>query len=114
MASNRPKEGDTLRKLLNDASDDEKAMFLTVLVHGVVAIDGLEDVTQDLLLNGYLVSTDPPDSYSETGSSRSNLIDELGDIMADVRIDNYHDGNVGDTTQDDHIYEASIFEVFSL
>ena len=32
----RDKEGDTLKELLKDASDDEKAMFLTVLIHGVV------------------------------------------------------------------------------
>lgn len=41
---NRPKEGDTLRELLDDASDDEKATFLTVLLHGVVVIEGREDL----------------------------------------------------------------------
>jgi Fungal protein kinase len=56
--SNRPKEGDTLSEILDDASDDEKAMFLTVLIHGVVTIDGREDLTRDLLMNGFLVSTD--------------------------------------------------------
>ena len=53
-----PKEADTLSKTLDDASDKEKAMFLTVLIHGVVEIDSREDLTQDLLMNGYLISTD--------------------------------------------------------
>ena len=33
--ANRPKEGDTLSELLDDASDDEKAISLTVLLHGL-------------------------------------------------------------------------------
>ena len=55
----RTKEGDTLSEILNGATDEQKAMFLTVLVHGVVKIKG----------------------------------------------------RVEDTSQGDHIYEASIFEV---
>ena len=35
---NRLKEGDTLSKILKNASGDEKAMFLTVLIHGVVKL----------------------------------------------------------------------------
>jgi hypothetical protein len=69
---NRPKEGDTLSEILDDASDDEKAMFLTVLIHGVVTIDGREDLTRDLLMNGYLVSTDPPKSDNKRGNSGNN------------------------------------------
>jgi protein kinase-like protein len=92
--SNRPKEGDTLSKLLDDASDDEKAKFLTVLIHRVVMIDGREDLTQDLVMNGYLVSTDRPETNDE---SENSGIDELEEIMADVDIDDH--GSVGDTTQ---------------
>ena len=51
---------DTLNELLKDTSDEEKAMLLTVLIHGVVVIDGRKDLTRDLLMNGHLVSTDPP------------------------------------------------------
>ena len=51
---------DTLNELLKDTSDEEKAMFFTILIHGVVAIDGRKDLTRDLLMIGHLVSTDPP------------------------------------------------------
>ena len=73
----RLKEGDTLSEILDDASEEEKAMFLTVLIHGVVTIDGREDLTRDLLMNGYLVSTDSPKSDHKTGISGSNVIDAL-------------------------------------
>ena len=36
-------------------------MFLTVLLLGVVMIEGGGDLMRDILMNGYLVSTDPPD-----------------------------------------------------
>jgi hypothetical protein len=39
----------TLSEILDDASDDEKAMFLTALIRGVVEIDDRADLTQDLL-----------------------------------------------------------------
>jgi Fungal protein kinase len=105
---NRPKEGDTLSEILDDASDEEKAMFLTVLVHGVVTIDGKEDLTRDLLMNGYLVSTDPPKSDNKRGNSGNND-DELVKRMANIGIANR--GSVEDTTQDDHICKASTFEI---
>ena len=105
---NRTKEGDTLKELLKDASDEEKAMFLTVLVHGVVEIDGREDLTRDLLMNGYLVSTDPPESNNQ-GVNSGNKVDALVKRMADVGIGNH--GNVENTTQVDHVYKASVFEV---
>jgi Fungal protein kinase len=106
---NRPKEGDTLSEILDGASDDEKAMFLTVLNHGVVSINGREDLTQDLIMNGYLVSTDSPKSDHKTENFSSNVIDALEKIMADVGIADH--GRVEDTAQDDLIYEASIFEI---
>ena len=104
----RDKEGDTLRELLKDASDDEKAVFLTVLIHGVVTIHGEEDLTRDLLMNGYLVSTKPPESKNKRGNSGNND-DELVKRMADLGIATH--GSVEHTTEDDHIYKASIFEV---
>jgi hypothetical protein len=55
--ASRPKEADMLSEILDGATDHEKAMFMTVLLHGVVTIDGREDLTRDLLMNGYLVST---------------------------------------------------------
>ena len=103
------KEGDTLSEILNGATDEQKAMFLTVLVHGVVKIKGREDLKQDLLTNGYLVTTDSPKSIDEMENSGDNLIDELVKRIADVDIADL--GRVEDTSQGDHIYEASIFEV---
>ena len=44
----------------DEASDEDKAIFLTVLIHGVVMIDGREDLTQDLLMN---VSRPPPNIW---------------------------------------------------
>jgi hypothetical protein len=81
--ANRPKEADILSKILVDASEDEKAMFLTVLLHGVVTIDGREDLTRDLLMNGYLVSTDD-DPFKTTKDSHA--VDMLAEVMLDVDI----------------------------
>ena len=108
---NRPKEADTLSEILDDASDEERAMFLTVLIHGVVTIDGREDLTQDLLMNGYLVSTDD-DSRDDSINEREdfdNAINELQEMMAATGIADR--SRVEDTAEDDHIYKASIFEI---
>ena len=103
---NRPKEADTLSEILHDASDDEKAMFLTILVHGVVTIDGKEDLTQDLHMDGYLISTSD-DTHNSNGN-KGTLLDKLQKKMANVGIaDRSRDG----TTQDDRVYKASVFEV---
>ena len=107
---NRPKEADTLSEILNDASDDEKAMFLTVLVHGVVTIDGREDLTQDLLMNGYLVSTDSDDdSYTSDNEEEDRSDAVLLKRMAKAGITDR--GRVNDTMQGGHVHKASIFEV---
>jgi hypothetical protein len=74
-------------------------MFLTVLINGVVTIDGREDLTRDLLMNGYLVSTDPKSDNKRRNSG--NNVDALVKMMANVGIANR--GSVKDTTQDDHI-----------
>ena len=61
---------------------------MTVLVHGVVMIEGTEDLTRDLVMNGYLVSTDPPESNDESGNSGNN-VDAPVEMMADVSIANH-------------------------
>lgn len=48
----RSKEGDTLAKLLEGATSEEKQLFLTVIQHGIVQVDGKDDSTQDLILRG--------------------------------------------------------------
>ena len=107
---NRTKEGDTLSELLKDASDNEKAMFLTVLIHGVVTVDGREDLTRDLLMNGYLVTTDPPKSNTQRERENpGNNFDALVKRMANVGIANR--GRVTNATGGDHIYKASIFVI---
>ncbi len=50
--ASRSKEGDTLAKLLEGATSEEKQLFLTVVQHGVVQIDGQDDSTEDLILRG--------------------------------------------------------------
>ena len=106
--ANRPKEADTLSELLDDASDDEKEMFLTVLVHGVVTVDGKEDLTQDLLMNGYMISTDDSSNDHSINERENPVFNELEEMMADAGIT---DDSVEDIAQMDHIYNASIFEV---
>lgn len=56
-------------------------------------------------MNGYLVSTDPPESNDEAEIP----VDALIEMMADVGIANH--GSLEDITQDEHIYKASIFEI---
>ena len=106
---NRPLEADTLNEILDDASDDEKALFLTVLVHGVVTINGREDLTQDLLMNGYMVSTDKKSPKSSNRVDSIDADDELRKMLANVAIAGHV--RVKTTAQGDHIYKASIFEV---
>ena len=108
--ANRPKEADALNEILDDASDNEKAMILTVLIHGVVEIDGRQDLTQDLLMNGYLVCTDDfqNESQDESINETENLDNELNKVqamIADVSI------AAEDTARIDHMHRASIFEV---
>ena len=105
---NRPKEGDTLSEILDDASDDEKAMFLTVLIHGVVTVDGREDLTQDLHMNGYLLSTDD-DIQDNSESYYEGIDNELQKALASFGIADHI--TVEDIAPDDHAYKASIFEI---
>ena len=111
-----PKETDILSEILEDASDDEKEMFLTVLVHGVVTIDGREDHTQDLLMNGYIISTDDSDDDDSIDEREKfdNAIKELQEMMIAAGIDVHRARRVKDTAQADHIYKASIFEVLKV
>ena len=106
---NRPKEGDTLSETLDDASDDEKAMFLTVLIHGVVTVDGREDLTQDLLMNGYLLSTDDDIQDNSESYYEEGIDDELLKALASFGIADHI--TVEDIAPDDHAYKASIFEI---
>ena len=108
----RNKEGDTLSEILNGATDEQKAMFLTVIVHGVVKIGGREDLTQDLLMNGYLVTTDSPKPLIKRRNFSDDVLDELEKRMAEFGIATH--GSVEDTTRGDNIYKASIFEVLRL
>ena len=104
-----PKETDILSEILEDASDDEKEMFLTVLIHGIVTIDGREDLTQDLMMNGYLVSTKVDFQLLKKENSHNTVISALQKRMAKVRIADH--SSLEDTTPSDHIYKASIFEI---
>lgn len=54
--ADRALEGDTLATILEGASEEERALFLTVLQHGVVIIDGQEDRTRESILRGYDIS----------------------------------------------------------
>ncbi|KAF8811221.1 hypothetical protein BYT27DRAFT_7252939 [Phlegmacium glaucopus] len=84
--ANRPREGDMLSEILDGASEDEKSVFLTVLLHGVVTIDARQDLTQDLLTDGYRISTD-------------NI------SIKEERIKSH------DIVQSGHMYKATIFEL---
>ena len=116
--ANRPKEADTLSEILEDASDDEKELFLTVLVHGVVTIDGREDLTQDLIMNGYMVSTDDSrsgprnvvshPSREDSIKDREYLFNVMQDMMAVAKIAGR---SAGDTAQVDRTFKASIFDI---
>ncbi|KAF8811241.1 hypothetical protein BYT27DRAFT_7336283 [Phlegmacium glaucopus] len=75
--ANRPKEGDMLSEILDGASEDEKAMFLTILLHGVVTIDGRQDLTQDLLMNGYLISNDNSISKKKSHDVSDRLAERM-------------------------------------
>ena len=107
VAANRPTEGDTLREILHDASEDERAMFLTVLLHGVVMVHGKQDLTQDLLMNGKLISTND-DLSKESDDDSDDALQELAEDMAALGI---ADRDAEDTVQSDPVYRASIFEI---
>ena len=106
--ANRPKEADTLSEVLEDASDEEKEMFLTVLAHGVVTIDGREDLTQDLLMNGYMINTNDSAKAKE---NFNRAINELQEMMA---VAGMADRSEEDTEQVDHVYKASVFEILKV
>ena len=106
MAANRPTEGDTLSEILHDASEDERAMFLTVLLHGVVTVHGKQDLTQDLLMSGNLISTD--DDLIKESSNLNDALQELAEDMAALGI---ADHDAKDAVQSSPVYKASIFEI---
>ena len=107
--ANLPKEGDTLSEILDNASEDEKAMFLTVLLHGVVTIDGRQDSTQDLLMNGYLINTDH-NSFKKFKAN--NMLYFLAESMA--KLDVADRRGAEDTVKCHYIYDASAFELFKV
>ena len=108
--ANRPKEADVLSKILDGASEEEKALFLTVLLHGVVMIDGKEDLTQDLLMDGYLITTSDDGPITEPIEEMKQydpVMDEIMKLIANVDIG-------GDAAPGDRVHKASIFEPFTV
>ena len=110
--ANRPKEADVLSKILDGASKDEKALFLTVLLHGVVTIHDKEDLTQNLLMNGYLVTTDNNDDNDQPIIKRKK---QYHDIFAEIRRA-FDDIKIGrkDTVPSGPVHKASIFELLKV
>ncbi|KAF8811926.1 hypothetical protein BYT27DRAFT_6436016 [Phlegmacium glaucopus] len=102
--ANCPNEADTLGEMLDVASEDEKAMFLTVLLHGVVTIDGRQDITQDFLMDGYLISNDD-NSIKKKRKKLDGIVDRLAEKMVNVHI---ADRGAKDILQSDHMYKVSI------
>ncbi|KJA23921.1 hypothetical protein HYPSUDRAFT_86460 [Hypholoma sublateritium FD-334 SS-4] len=45
-------EGDILQDILQDVSAEEKALFLTVLIHGIVQSGGVNDSTEEVMIRG--------------------------------------------------------------
>lgn len=55
---NRTLEGDIIADVLESSAEDEKSLFLTVLCHGIVQIDGGHDLTESLnIMRGLKLST---------------------------------------------------------
>ena len=106
--ANRPKEADVLSEILDGASEDEKALFLTVLLHGVVTIDGNEDLTQDLLMNGYLVTTDKDRPIINIQQKYDNVLDRIEGELNDINI------GASDTVRRGRVHKASIFELLKV
>ncbi|KJA27947.1 hypothetical protein HYPSUDRAFT_156193 [Hypholoma sublateritium FD-334 SS-4] len=73
----RSKEGDTLAALLEGAKPKEKELFLTVIQHGVVKINGQDDSTEDLILGGQTFCNPPVDEMAKA------LDDDDDDIFAE-------------------------------
>lgn len=48
----RPLEGDILHDVLQDVSAEDKALFLTVLIHGIVQTGGVNDSTEAVMIRG--------------------------------------------------------------
>lgn len=66
----RPKEGDTHAKIMEGAEPEEQELFTTLFQHGVVQINGMDDSTQDLILNGQTFF----DSYQKEKPKRDKEI----------------------------------------
>ncbi|KAF8966229.1 hypothetical protein BDZ97DRAFT_2074195 [Flammula alnicola] len=116
---NRPREADTLATILEGASDEEMALFLTVLHHGVVMIDGKEDLTQDLLMRGHVVSIDHLFEAEgileedDTGSQMATLLEELhmNDYDDDGPEASSEVYSVHDTAQTTTVHKAGLFKL---
>ena len=103
----RTKEGDTLFELLQGATSEERGLFLSVLQHGVVQIDGCDDTTQDLILNG---QTFFDDRRTETKEGERLPRDPF--ILTKVREKDEDDSDSSVESVHEPVYNTPLFHLF--
>ena len=98
----RTKEGDTLFELLQGSTPEERGLFLTVLQHGVVQIDGCDDTTQDLILAGQ--------TFFENKETRP----KKRDSFFRTKLQQRDEGDSGSSTHsdDEPAYNTPLFPLF--
>ncbi|KJA27032.1 hypothetical protein HYPSUDRAFT_198334 [Hypholoma sublateritium FD-334 SS-4] len=103
----RAKEGDTLSQILEGASPEEKSLFLTVLQHGVVQIDGRDDSTQDLILDGQSFFSNKETKTNEGGNSTRHrfMLTKLPEKNEDGSDDSVHSAH-------ELVYNTPLFPLY--
>ena len=80
----RSKEGDTLAALLESATLEEKELFLTVIQHGVVRVNGQDDSTEGLILRGQTLCSPPVDEALKLDNNEDSIFaEEMGMLSVD-------------------------------
>lgn len=115
----RSKEGDTLAALLEGATPEEKVLFLTVVQHGVVKIDGQDDSTEDLILGGQTfcnplvdeiakaLDNEDASIFTEDNDDDSILVEEMGSLSV-----NEYDENLNQLMPKPPSYSARLYPLY--
>ena len=102
----RPREGDTLRSVLEDTSAEECSFFLTMLHHGVVDISGQPDRTRELILGGYDITLEHHFVYPGKRTSR-----QKGLPKSACRLSHTASGTQVYVEPDAFLFDADVIEV---
>ncbi len=109
----RSREGDTLAALLEGATPEERELFLTVIQHGVVKINGQDDSTEDLILGGQTFCNPPVDEALKLDNVDASIFaEEMGMLSVDEHDEVEDQSIAGQPMPKPLSYEARLYPLY--